>query len=89
MAAEYCGNTGDIDDSNGDDHTIKAEPFVLPRRLRYAFAMPAIRLADPIDCAAIEALVHEAYAVYVPASGAHRPRRSRSMARWSETVASM
>src|SRR6266853_2054460 len=47
----------------------KAEPFVLPRRLRYAFAMLAIRLADFIDRAAIEALVHEAYAVYVPRIG--------------------
>jgi N-acetylglutamate synthase-like GNAT family acetyltransferase len=39
---------------------------VLARRLRYFHFMPAIRLADAADHAAIVALVHEAYAVYVP-----------------------
>jgi N-acetylglutamate synthase-like GNAT family acetyltransferase len=37
--------------------------------LGYALAMSAIRLAEPADQAAIEALVHEAYAVYVPRIG--------------------
>jgi N-acetylglutamate synthase-like GNAT family acetyltransferase len=42
---------------------------VLARRLRYDHAMPAIRLAGPADYAAIVALVHEAYAVYIPRIG--------------------
>jgi GNAT superfamily N-acetyltransferase len=37
--------------------------------LRYFHAMHAIRLADAADHAAIVALVHEAYAVYVPRIG--------------------
>jgi GNAT superfamily N-acetyltransferase len=44
-------------------------PFALRPRLRYAIAMSAIRLAGPADHAAIVALVHEAYAVYVPRIG--------------------
>jgi GNAT superfamily N-acetyltransferase len=37
--------------------------------LRYALAMPAIRLATSADHAAVVALVDEAYAVYVPRIG--------------------
>jgi N-acetylglutamate synthase-like GNAT family acetyltransferase len=44
-----------------DTHT--GHPFVLPAGL------PAIRLADAADHAPIVALVHEAYAVYVPRIG--------------------
>jgi N-acetylglutamate synthase-like GNAT family acetyltransferase len=42
---------------------------VFARRLRYFHLMLAIRLADAADHAAIVALVHEAYAVYVPRIG--------------------
>jgi hypothetical protein len=42
---------------------------VLARRLRYFHVMPAIRLADAADHAPIVALVHEAYAVYLPRIG--------------------
>ena len=43
----------------------------MARRLRapVALAMLVIRLADPADHAGIVALVHEAYAVYVPRIG--------------------
>jgi N-acetylglutamate synthase-like GNAT family acetyltransferase len=44
-------------------------PFEVRHNLRYAIAMSAIRLAGPADHAAIVALVHEAYAVYVPRIG--------------------